>query len=251
MKDGRLEGRRALITGVAGGIGGASATLFSLQGAEVWGVDLPGGAAGPSDTGCRTSLLDLTDPLQVEGLFEEIRREWGWLDILFNVAGGSGRRWGDGPVDSCTWDGWRKTLSTNLDTAFLCCKGAIPLMAERGGSIINLSSVLGTGAHELFATHAYAAAKGALISLTRSMSRHYAPQGIRVNAIAPGLVRTAMSRRASEDEATLRALTELQPLTGDLGEAGDVAAAALFLAGDESRFITGVVLPVDGGWSTL
>lgn len=248
MNAGRLAGRRALITGAAGGIGGASAALFSSEGAEVWGADLAGRELAALN---RATELDLTDPLQVAELFDQIRREWGRLDILFNVAGASGRAWGDGPVDSCTWEGWRKTMSVNLDTAFLCCKGAVPLMSERGGSIINLSSVLGSGAHELFATHAYAAAKGALISLTRSMARHYAPQSIRVNAIAPGLIRTPMSRRAAEDEAAMRALRELQPLTGDLGEAADVASAALFLAGDESRFITGVLLPVDGGWSTL
>jgi NAD(P)-dependent dehydrogenase (short-subunit alcohol dehydrogenase family) len=103
--------------------------------------------------------------------------------------------------------------------------------------------------HEAFDTHAYAAAKGAVIALTRAMAARYAAEGIRINAICPGLIRTPMSRRAQEDPAVLEMLPGLQPLTGDFGEPEDVAAAAVYLAGEESRFVTGIILPIDGGWT--
>jgi NAD(P)-dependent dehydrogenase (short-subunit alcohol dehydrogenase family) len=118
-----------------------------------------------------------------------------------------------------------------------------------GGSIINTGSVLGLVGHELFDTHAYAASKGAVLSLSRAMAARYAPDRIRVNVLCPGLIRTQMSARAQSDPATLHALQELQPLTGTLGEPEDVAEAAVYLASDESRFVTGVALPVDGGWT--
>jgi len=172
------------------------------------------------------------------------------VDALFNVVGASGRHLGDGPVEECTLEAWEYVLNLNVRSTFLCCKYGIPaLRAAGGGSIINLSSVLGLVGHERFDTHAYAASKSAVIALSRAMAVRYAPDRIRVNVLCPGLVRTPMSRRAQEDPATVDALGELQPLGGTFIEPEDVAHAALYLASDASRMITGAVLPVDAGWT--
>jgi NAD(P)-dependent dehydrogenase (short-subunit alcohol dehydrogenase family) len=187
---------------------------------------------------------------EVEDLFARVAAELGRLDALFNVAGGSARGHGDGPVDACSEEGWDYVLDLNLRSVFHCCKCAIPLLrASGGGSIINTASVLGLVGHELFDTHAYAAAKGGVISLSRAMAVRYAAERIRVNVLCPGLIRTPMSARAQADPAILAALPALAPLTEDFGAPEDVAEAALYLASDESRFLTGVVLPVDGGWT--
>jgi NAD(P)-dependent dehydrogenase (short-subunit alcohol dehydrogenase family) len=143
------------------------------------------------------------------------------------------------------------TLTTNLKSVFLCSKHEIPeLRRAGGGSIVNLSSIHAlVGGDEDFETHAYAASKGGIVSLTRAMAVAYARDGIRCNVLCPGLVRTPMSRRAQSDQRILARLPELQPLPADFLEPEDVAAAALFLASPASRFVTGAVLPVDGGWT--
>ena len=253
---GRLEGKSIVITGAAGGIGSSAARLFAAEGARLTLGDLDGAALASVATELRAAghaptvhTGDLTREEAARGLMKAALSAYGRLDGLFNVAGISGRRFGDGPVDACTVEGWEKVLSVNLKGAFLCCKYAIPAMREAGGgSIVNLSSVLGLGGHELFSTHAYAASKGGLVALTRSMAATYAREGIRCNVICPALVRTPMSARAQDDETILEALPDLQPLTGDFLAPEDVANAALFLASDESAAITGVVLPVDAGW---
>ena len=137
----------------------------------------------------------------------------------------------------------------NLTSVFLVCRAAVPrLRANGGGAIVTVASVLGlVGGDRDFATHAYAASKGALIALTRSMAVTYAPDGIRCNVVAPGLIATPMSARAQEDPAIRERLAELQPLTGDFGTPEDVAGAVTYLA--EASFVTGTVLTVDGGWT--
>jgi NAD(P)-dependent dehydrogenase (short-subunit alcohol dehydrogenase family) len=134
---------------------------------------------------------------------------------------------------------------------FLVCKHAVPaLRARGGGSVINLSSVLAlVGGDDDFATHAYAASKGGIVALTRAMAVTYARDGIRCNVLCPGLIETPMSRRAQADPSIVARLPELQPLTGAFGRAQDVASAALFLASAASGFVTGAVLPIDGGWT--
>jgi NAD(P)-dependent dehydrogenase (short-subunit alcohol dehydrogenase family) len=158
---------------------------------------------------------------------------------------------GDAPADACTLEGWDKTLALNLDSVFYCCKYGLQAMLSQGrGVIVNVASVLGlVGGDEDFATHAYAASKGAIISLTRSIASYYAPRGIRANVICPGLIATPMSRRAQENERIQSRLAQLQPLTADFGAPQDVANAALYLASDSSSFVTGAVLTVDGGWT--
>jgi NAD(P)-dependent dehydrogenase (short-subunit alcohol dehydrogenase family) len=218
--------------------------LFAEEGAQVVVFDINASHSSAVQ-------VDVTSAPQVESAIREVIGRYGRLDILVNVAGGSGRKWGDGPADSCTLEGWEKTLALNLDSVFYCCKYALQAMLARGhGVIVNVSSVLGlVGGDEDFATHAYAASKGAVISLTRSIASYYAPRGIRANVICPSLIATPMSRRAQESEHIRARLPQLQPLTGDFGAPKDVAHAALYLASDESSFVTGSVLTVDGGWT--
>jgi NAD(P)-dependent dehydrogenase (short-subunit alcohol dehydrogenase family) len=240
----RLQDKIAIVTGGASGIGLATAQLFAQEGARVTILDV--NPAGESSL-----LVDVTSALEVEVAVKNVAHRHGRLDILVNVAGGSGRKWGDGPADSCTLEGWEKTLTLNLDSVFYCCKYALQAMLAQGsGVIVNVSSVLGmVGGDEDFATHAYAATKGAVISLTRSIASYYAPRGIRANVICPSLIATPMSQRAQESEHIRARLPELQPLTGDFGSPKDVALAALYLASDEASFVTGAVLTVDGGWT--
>jgi NAD(P)-dependent dehydrogenase (short-subunit alcohol dehydrogenase family) len=195
--------------------------------------------------------VDVTSAADVASAVQDVSAKYGRIDILVNVAGGSGRKWGDGPADACTLEGWEKTIALNLDSVFYCCKYALQVMLTQGhGVIVNVSSVLGlVGGDEDFATHAYATSKGAVISLTRSIASYYAPRGIRANVICPSLIATPMSQRAQESEQIRSRLSQLQPLTGDFGSPKDVAHAALYLASDESSFVTGSVLTVDGGWT--
>ena len=241
----RLQGKVVIVTGGGSGIGLATAQLFAEEGAHVTIFDI----TPPENE--HSLRVDVTAPHEVEAAIQQVLQEVGHLDILVNVAGGSGRKWGDGPADLCTLEGWDKTLSLNLDSVFYCCKYALQAMlAQKQGAIVNVSSVLGmVGGDDDFATHAYATSKGGIISLTRSIASYYAPRGIRANVICPGLIATPMSQRAQESEHIRSRLSQLQPLTGDFGAPGDVAQAALYLASDESSFVTGAVLTVDGGWT--
>jgi NAD(P)-dependent dehydrogenase (short-subunit alcohol dehydrogenase family) len=240
----RLRDKVAVVTGGESGIGLATAQLFVEEGARVEVFDIHA-------TRADSLRVDVTSATEVESAIQDVIRKYGRLDILVNVAGGSGRRWGDGPTDSCTLEGWDKTLALNLNSVFYCCKYALQAMLTQGsGVIVNVSSVLGLiGGDEDFATHAYASSKGAVISLTRSIAAYYAPRGIRANVICPSLIATPMSQRAQESKRIRSRLPRLQPLTGDFGSPKDVANAALYLASDESSFVTGSVLTVDGGWT--
>jgi NAD(P)-dependent dehydrogenase (short-subunit alcohol dehydrogenase family) len=252
-----LDGKVAVITGGGSGIGRATAQLFAVEGAQVVVLDIDADSVvqtlaslnGPHPGFSR--ILDATDAPQVAFAIESVVSDYGRLDVLVNLAGGSGRKWGDGPTDACTIDGWHKTLALNLDSLFYCCKYVLQAMLkQKQGVIVNISSVLGlVGGDDDFATHAYATSKGGIISLTRSIASYYAPCGIRANVICPGLIATPMSKRAQESEQIRARLPQLQPLTGDFGTPQDVAQAALYLASDASSFVTGAVLTVDGGWT--
>jgi NAD(P)-dependent dehydrogenase (short-subunit alcohol dehydrogenase family) len=169
---------------------------------------------------------------------------------VFNAVGVGGQEWGDGPLHEIAEEAWERVLSINLTSMFVMCKYTIPhLLRAGGGSIINLSSVLGTVGDADIATHAYAASKAGIIGMSRAMAIHYAPQRIRVNVIAPGLIATSMSERAQSDKRIQNRLKQSQPLTGTFGQPEDVAAAVAYLASDDAKFVTGTVLTVDGGWT--
>jgi len=236
-----LEGKAALGTGAAGGIGGAVARAFADARTRVFCVD----RVERDDV---DFIGDLSRADGAERAVATAEERLGRLDIVFNGAGISGRELGDGPVDVCTEEAWNAVLDANLKSVFLCSKYAIPaLRRSGGGAIVNLSSVLGLVGSDLFPTHAYAASKGAIVALTRAMAVAYAADGIRVNAICPGLIDTPMSERARGDAETMARLRELQPLTGEPGRPEDVAGAAVYLA--SAPFVTGAILTVDGGWT--
>jgi NAD(P)-dependent dehydrogenase (short-subunit alcohol dehydrogenase family) len=251
----QLNGKVVVITGGGSGIGAATAQLFASEGAQVVSLDIDTARANEaldSFKGKHSSLtVDVSNAQQVESTINDILSTFGRIDALVNVAGGSGRKWGDGPTDVCTLEGWEKTLTLNLNSVFYMCKYSLQAMLTQGrGVIVNVSSVLGmVGGDDDFATHAYATSKGAVISLTRSIASYYAPHGIRANVICPGLIETPMSKRAQESEQIRARLAQLQPLTSDFGSPEDVAHAALYLASDASSFVTGAVLTVDGGWT--
>ena len=253
----QLENKIAVITGGGSGIGLATAQLFAEQGAQVIILEIDDSSAARALDSIHgihrasSRSVDVSNAHQVDSAFKDILSSYGSLDILVNVAGGSGRKWGDGPADSCTLEGWDKTLALNLNSVFYCCKYALQAMLpNKHGVIVTVASVLGmVGGDDDFATHAYATSKGAAISLTRSIASYYAPRGIRANVICPGLIATPMSQRAQESEQIRARLSQLQPLTSDFGQPEDVAQAALYLASDASSFVTGAVLTVDGGWT--
>ncbi len=243
-----------LITGSTG-IAAATARLAAQRGHSVF-------VAGIDDGSCRKLVSqfpaagcasgDLRDEQTSDRIAGQCLAHYGRIDALFNVAGISGRKFGDGPVHDCTAEGWDITLSSNVRTMFLMSRAVLRhwLETRHRGAILNMTSVIAASPEPRhFATHAYAASKGAIVSLTRSMAAYYAEHGIRVNAIAPGLVSTPMSLRAQKDETILRFIAQKQPLSNGMLDAADVAEAALFLLTDASRHITGEVLTVDGGWT--
>jgi meso-butanediol dehydrogenase / (S,S)-butanediol dehydrogenase / diacetyl reductase len=242
------DGPVALVTGAGGGIGGAVTTAFAAAGFAVLAVDRD--VAGvPAGSRVVSHVADLVDDGRAAAAVAFAVERFGRLDAVVCAHGGSGRRFGDGPVDECTEAGWDATLELNLKSVFLVCRHAVPVLrAAGGGAIVNVASVLGlVGGDRDFATHAYAASKGAVIALTRAMAVTYAPDRIRCNVVCPGLIETPMSARASGDPAIRARLASLQPLTGDLGRPEDVAEAVLYLA--TAPFATGSVLAVDGGWT--
>lgn len=197
---------------------------------------------------------DLTKGEEVEEAVAACVEKWGRIDSLFNVAGISGRKFGDGPVHECAEEGWDVTIDANLKSVFLVCRAVLQRMMgqeeERGirGAVLNMASVLAFAPERnFFAAHAYAASKGGIVSLSKAMAAYYAPHKIRVNAIAPALVETPMSKRAGESEEIMAFMEGKQPL-GAMMAAVDVAGMAVFLLGDGARAITGDVVTVDAGW---
>jgi NAD(P)-dependent dehydrogenase (short-subunit alcohol dehydrogenase family) len=199
---------------------------------------------------------DLQEEAAVEGVVAAAVERFGRLDGCFHTAGGSGRKFGDGPLHEVSLDAWEKTFQLNLTTEFLVTREVLKalLRNENGpggrGSMVLTSSILGFHpAPANFATHAYAAAKSAVAGLVATTAAYYAPAGIRINTIAPSLVDTPMSARAKSDEAIDAYATARQPLTGPFLDATDVVGMATLLLSDQGRAITGQVMKIDGGWS--
>lgn len=257
MKGVRLKDKRCLIVGGTTGLGREAARRFLEEGARVAiaGRTVENGADAVDDlSGAGRAAFfacDAADATQVRLLFEHVQDVFGGIDVLYHVAGSSGRRYGDGPLHECTDEGWRATLDANLKSVFLTNRAAVQhfLGSRRPGAILNMASVLAwSPAPRFFDTYAYAASKGGIISMSKEAAARYAPDNIRINVIAPGLIDTPMAARACQDEDIRRYLRAKQPLAGGPGRPEDCAGAAVFLCSDEARFVTGTVLTVDGGW---
>jgi NAD(P)-dependent dehydrogenase (short-subunit alcohol dehydrogenase family) len=242
---GRLEGRVCVVTGASGGIGAATVELFRREGARVVGVDLLEGA--PGDLALQA---DVTDEPQVQRMLEEAREEFGHIDVLFNNAGISPGE--DGSVLDTALDAWERVQRVNLRSVFLCCKHGIPhLLRNDGplrGSVINTASfvaVMGAATSQI----SYTASKGGVLALSRELGVEFARRGVRVNALCPGPVETPLLRElfAKDPERAARRLVHV-PM-GRFGRAEEIAQAALFLAGEESSFVTAATFLVDGGIS--
>ena len=246
-----------VIVGGTTGIGRSAARAFVSGGARlvVIGRDPESVEATRSELGdaIRAVCADATQPTTAPAAIQRAVEVFGAFHGLYHVAGGSGRRWGDGLLHELSDEGWRATLDLNLDSVMRSNRAAVRqfLAQKTGGTILNLGSVLASSpSPRHFATHAYAAAKEGIVGLTKSCASYYAPSNIRFNVLAPGLIATPMSARAQQDKSITAYIRSKQPLDGGrIGETGDLDAAAVYFMSDASRFTTGQVLTVDGGWS--
>jgi NAD(P)-dependent dehydrogenase (short-subunit alcohol dehydrogenase family) len=261
----RLRDRVCLVTGSTG-IAAASARRLAAEGAAVFIVSRTAehvrslaGELVAAGGRAAWAVADLTVETEVDEAIAAGVERFGRIDGLFAVAGGSGRRFGDGPIHELTAEGWERTLQINLRSQALTCRAVVRQMLAQApnssgtrGSILLMGSVTATDpAREFFATHAYAAAKGATIALMTAMAAAYAADGIRVNVVAPSLTATPMALRAAGDARIRAYARRKQPLAGELMEPDEVAHAAVYFLSDESRVVTGQLLKIDGGWSVL
>ena len=252
-----MNGKVVIITGSAG-IGAAAARLATAAGAnlliatndEVSGFEL----AAELHAECWAGDLSRRD--SPSSILAQCLSKFGRVDALFNVAGLSGRRFGDGPIHEIDDAGWETTIARNLTITYRMCRAVVGRMLQQEfaegatGAIVNMGSVLVQSPEPRhFMTHAYAAAKGAVEAMSLSMAAYYASHGIRVNVIAPGMARTPAAERTEAAEGLAAFLRKKQPLTGGMIDVKDIAHAAVFLLGDDARAITGQVLAVDAGWT--
>ncbi len=252
-----LKDKHIVIIGGTTGIGLSAARAFIVNGAKVIVVgrnennvsqakNLLGQAA---DAMCG----DATKKETAEEAIVQCIKKWGGFDGLYHIAGGSGRKMGDGPLHELTQEGWSATLELNLTSLMLSNQAAVKKMIElkKGGTILNMGSVLGfSPSPHFFSTHSYAAAKSAVIGFSKSVAAYYAKDNIRVNVIAPALVETPMAKRAAGDQEILSFIKTKQPLDGGrIGLPEDLDGLALYFMSDQSRFTTGQVVAVDGGWT--
>ncbi len=239
---GRLADKVCVITGAAGGIGSATASLFEREGARVVGVDVR-----EHEVGELSLQADLTDEASVTALYERAQAELGRIDVLFNNAGISPND--DASVLDTSLEAWERVQATNLRSVFLCCKHGIPhLLRAGGGSVINTASfvaVLGAATSQI----SYTASKGGVLALSRELGVEFARRGIRVNALCPGPVDTPLLRElyAKDPEQAARRLVHV-PM-GRFARAEEIASAVLFLASADSSYVTASTFLVDGGIS--
>jgi NAD(P)-dependent dehydrogenase (short-subunit alcohol dehydrogenase family) len=255
---GQLEAKVAVITGAGRGQGLAAALLFAAEGARIVINDLDDGSVGTAVEAVRAAggeavgaPGDVSNAGDVQAVLRCAADAFGGIDILYNNAGigySATRRMGVGMDDivSCTIEDWHRILDINLGGVFLFCKFGIPMLIERGGgSVINTASVAALKGSRN--AHAYAASKGGIVALTRAMAVTYGRNGVRVNAICPGVIDTDMIRETLlGSDAQTTAIQRMTPM-GRIGTADDIARMALFLASDAGQFVTGQAIPVDGG----
>lgn len=252
-----LENKNIVIIGGTTGLGLSAAKAFIANGAKVIVVGRsPGSVKEAQNTLGNNAEVICGDAINADTAANAINtciQKFGSFDGLYHVAGGSGRNMGDGSLHELTLDGWNKTLELNLTTLMLSNQAAIKKFLElrSGGTILNMASVLGySPSPKYFFTHAYAAAKAAIIGFTKSIAAYYAKDNIRANVIAPALVETPMAQRAANDEEILSFIKTKQPLDGGrIGQPKDLDGLATYFMSDQSKFTTGQVIAVDGGWS--
>lgn len=252
----KLSNKVLVVIGGTSGLGLSAARAFVREGARlvVVGRSAEKVQAVESELGSAMAGL-VADAMHPETSARAIAlavEKFGGFHGLYHVAGGSGRKQGDGPLHELTNEGWQFTLNENLTSLFHSNRAAVRqfLAQGSGGSVLNMGSVLGwSPSPQFFATHAYATAKAGIIGLTQTAAAHYAKDNIRFNVLAPALVATPMSERAQADAAILNFIRTKQPLDGGrIGQPEDLDAAAVFFMSDDSKFVTGQVLAVDGGW---
>jgi NAD(P)-dependent dehydrogenase (short-subunit alcohol dehydrogenase family) len=252
-----LQDKVVVIVGGTTGLGYSAARACIDAGAQVVIVgrnpDNARAAAASLVGDAQATTGDAADPATAPAAIDLALKEFGRFDALYHVAGGSGRRAGDGPLHEITDQGWDYTHRLNLTSLFYSDRAAVRQFLKQGGggTVLNMGSVLGASpSAKYFATHAYASCKSAVIGFTQSLASYYAPQQIRFNLIVPALVETPMSQRAATDERIMKFIKTKQPLDGGrIGRPEDLDAAVVFFLSDASKFCTGQVLTIDGGWS--
>jgi NAD(P)-dependent dehydrogenase (short-subunit alcohol dehydrogenase family) len=247
----RLDGRVAVVTGAASGIGFASARALGLAGARIGVADIDAGGAeravaalAKDGIAAEALVFDVADEAKVVAALADLGRRRGRLDILVNNAGLAARQ----PSEALDLAAWERVLRINLNGSFLCAREAGKLMlAQKRGSIVNIASIMGLVGGGLYPNLAYHTTKGALVNFTRALAVEWAGRGVRVNAVAPTFVRTPLTARLLSDPQMQAAIEAMTPL-GRLAEADEIADAVLYLASDAAAMVTGHTLPVDGGW---
>jgi NAD(P)-dependent dehydrogenase (short-subunit alcohol dehydrogenase family) len=245
---GRLDGKVCVITGAGGGMGREAAILFSDEGAQVCAADVDGDAAAKTAAQCRDAFAHIVDVAQeasVKAMMDETAERYGGIDVLYNNAGISPND--DGSVLETTADAWDRVQAVNTKGVFLCCKHGIPHLQQRGGgSVINVASfvaLVGAATSQI----SYTASKGAVLSMTRELAVQFARENIRVNALCPGPVETPLLLSIfGDDPAALERRRAHWPM-GRLAKPREIVSGALFLASDESSYVTGSTFLVDGG----
>ena len=251
-----IENKKIVIIGGTTGLGLSAAQAFIAAGAKVVVVGRNQESVHAAQTTLGSNAIALSGNAMEETTaltaIDTCISTFGSFDGLYHVAGGSGRKMGDGPLHELTLEGWNKTLELNLTSLMLSNQAAIKKLLElkKSGSILNMGSVLGySPSPKYFVTHAYAAAKSAIIGFTKSIAAYYAQSNIRINVIAPALVETPMAQRAAKDETIQSFIKTKQPLDGGrIGQPHDLDGLAVYFMSDYSKFTTGQVVAVDGGW---
>lgn len=252
-----VEGLVIVVVGGTSGLGLSASLALKRCGARlvIVGRDQPGldAALKLLEDGAVGIAGDAVDPATSEEAVQLAVDTFGHLDGLYHVAGGSGRAQGDGPLHEMSDEGWQYTMDLNVGSVCRSNRAAIRQFLKQGsgGTILNMGSVLGwEPSPRYFASHAYAAAKSAIVGFSKSIAAYYAEHNVRVNVIAPALVETPMSKRAAGNEEIMAFVSSKQPLDGGrIGQPDDLDGAAVFLLSRHAKFITGQVLAVDGGWS--